>query len=160
MPQEAIDLENAFESVPGVTCAYVGRHQFSKQSVEDLNKISFSGQFADLPIAMLRRSNGTLENEFLIFVEYEIEFEPKGLKALEFLSWWVRDLSRSGENVQIRSIGLPQIEENDGKFGNTLKFWFEAYLQTETADMKLVLSRVSDFTNSLNTFSKLYDFSV
>ncbi|WP_415894051.1 hypothetical protein ACMXYN_06685 [Neptuniibacter sp. PT8_73] len=118
--------------------------------------IYFAGEYADLPIAMYKRSGGNLANEILIFTEFTIEKSAQGLKALEFLSWWARDLSRSGENVQIRSIGLPPVAGQRTQLGSTLRFWFEAYIVTEKEDMALVLSEIGELSNSLNSSIKLY----
>lgn len=150
VPAEVVALENAFKSVPGTIEVNVGKHQYSKKEIEMLTETYFTGQFADLPIAMLKRSEGNLENELLIVVEFRIEKNERGLKALEFLSWWVRDLSRSGDNVQIRSIGLPPEAGDTIQLGHTLRFWFEAYIVTKEPDMSLVLAQMEKFASSLN----------
>ena len=157
MPIEITNLENAFNSVPGVKDPGVGRHQFSPDDVKQLNEIHFGGEYADLPIAMFRRTNGSLEKELLIFVDFQIEPNQVGLKALEFLSWWVRDLSRSGENVQIRSIGLPPMAGENIQLGRTLRFWFEAYIVTEKEDMQLVLAKIGELAKSLGSSTKIYE---
>ncbi|HDZ9259499.1 TPA: hypothetical protein RUZ22_002919, partial [Vibrio cholerae] len=97
-----------------------------------------------------------LNNEILINVVFEIQKDALGLQALEFLSWWVRDLSRSGDNVQIRTIGLPPIVGDTVQLGNTLSFWFEAYIVTERDDIGLVLIEISDLAQSLNSSYNLY----
>ncbi|PSV32893.1 MULTISPECIES: hypothetical protein [unclassified Photobacterium] len=156
MPSEVLALKKAFQAIPGIRSAEVGKHHFSKEDIVTLNEVYFSGEYADLPISMYRRSGGNLNNEILINVAFEIQKNALGLQALEFLSWWVRDLSRSGDNVQIRAIGLPPIVGDKVQLGDTLSFWFEAYIVTEREDMGLVLNEISDLTQSLNTSFNLY----
>lgn len=156
LPSEVVALEKSFRSVPGIKSVEVGKHYFSKDDITLLSKIYFSGEYADLPIAMYRRSGGNLKNEILINVAFDIEPNTTGLKALEFLSWWVRDLSKSGDNVQIRTIGLPPISGETVQLGNTLSFWFEAYITTEREDMALVLDEVAELSNSLNSSFNMY----
>jgi hypothetical protein len=157
MPQQIINFEKAFKSVPGVQKVEIGKHFYPKNDVIKLDEVYFGGQYADLPIAMLRRTGGNLDKELLISVEFTIEANKRGLNALEFLSWWVRDLSRSGDNVQIRSIGLPPIAGENIQIGSTLRFWFEAYIVTEREDISLVVAEVSNLAESLVESKKLYE---
>ncbi len=157
MPQEIISLEKAFKDISGINQVEIGKHQYSKEDVKQLDEIYFGGQYADLPIAMLRRAGGNLDKEMLINVAFTIEPNKQGLNALEFLSWWVRDLSRSGDNVQIRSIGLPPMAGDTIQLGSTLTFWFEAYIVTEKEDIKLVLAKISELAESLNESVELYE---
>lgn len=156
LPQEVSSLIRNFKSIPGVKEAFADHHKFSKEDIKKLEDIYFAGVFADLPIAMLKRTNGTLDKETIVIVEFTIENNAKGLKALEFLSWWVRDLSRGGENAQIRSIGLPPIADKNIQLGTTLKFWFEAYIITDQEDMKLVIEQIGGLSKSLDQSVSLY----
>lgn len=156
LPQEINSLEKAFKSIPGIIQVKIGKHHHSQDDVNKLDKLYFGGAYADLPIAMLRRSGGNLEKEILINVEFTIEENKRGLNALEFLSWWVRDLSRSGDNVQIRSIGLPPIAGEKIQLGSTLRFWFEAYIVTEKEEIGLVLEKISKLSESLEKSVSLY----
>ena len=155
-PQQVTDLEEAFKSIPGISSASVGKQIFSREEVIQLEEIYFAGEYADLPIAMYKRSGGNLPNEMLIYVEFNILKNTQGLNALEFISWWARDLSRSGDNVQVRSIGLPPIVGDQKQIGNTLKFWFEAYIVTEKEDMGLVLKEIGTLASSLNSSISIY----
>jgi len=156
-PEQVIALESAFRSVPGISEASVEKHYYSKEDLIKLEELNFGGKYADLPIAMLKRSEGNPQNEVLIVVEFRIEMKEQGLKALEFLSWWVRDQSRSGENLQIRTIGLPPMAGDKIQLGNTLRFWFEAYIVTESEDIKLVLAEMGKLANSINENLKFYE---
>lgn len=157
MPQEIVNFENAFKSIPGISQVDIGKYYYSKDDVAKLDEINFGGQYADLPIAMLRRSNGNLEKELLINAEFTIEPNKQGLNALEFLSWWVRDISRSGDNVQIRSIGLPPLAGDRIQLGSTLRFWLEAYIVTEREEIGLVLAKIAELSKSLEDSIKLYE---
>lgn len=156
IPAEISNLEKAFRSVSGVSEVAIGKHYYSKNDINKLSEVYFGGEYADLPIAMLRRSSGNLDKELLINVEFTIESNSQGLHALEFLSWWARDLSRSGDNVQIRSIGLPPMVGDNVQLGSTLKFWFETYIITEKEDRALVLAKISELEESLEDNLKLY----
>ncbi len=156
-PPEVLALEASFQSIPGISGAGVSKHHFSKEEVAQLNSIYFGGEYADLPIAMYRRSGGNLPNEILVSIEFTIDRNQTGLNALEFLSWWVRDLSRSGQNLQIRSIGLPPMAGENIQLGKTLRFWCEAYIVTEKEDMASVLNEVGALAKSLNSSIMLYD---
>lgn len=156
VPPQVQALENSFKNIPGIEDADVGKHYYSEKDVKQLNEIQFAAEYADLPIAMLRRTSGNLDKELLINVAFKIERNEKGLKALEFLSWWVRDISRSGENAQIRSIGLPPIAGKKIQLGNTLRFWFEAYIVTEEEDISLVLNKMGELSESLNDGFSVY----
>ena len=149
MPPEVEALEEAFSAVPGIHSVDISNHHYDKNNLEEAEALYFAGPFADLPIAMLKRTGGNLEKELLIAVEFRIEPNEKGLKGLEFLSWWVRDASRSGKNWQIRTIGLPPVIGEETQLGETLRFWFEAYVVTEEEDMGQVLEKVGLLAESL-----------
>src|SRR5262245_12389250 len=68
---------------------------------------SLPGEFGDLPHALLRRTKGGLKNEAWANTEFELTHDKAGWLTLEFLAWWVRDLSRAGEQIQLRPMALP-----------------------------------------------------
>lgn len=156
IPNEISNFEKVFKSIPGIEQVEIEKHFYSEEDVKELDKTYFGGIYADLPIAMLRRSGGNIDKELLIVVQFTIGANKQGLNALEFLSWWVRDHSRSGDNIQIRSIGLPPIANNSIQLGKTLKFWLEIYIVVEQEDINLVLSKVSNLSESLQTNIKTY----
>ena len=156
IPEEVEGFEKAFLSVPGVTFAEIDHCNHSSANVEWFKAQCYPAEFADLPIAMLNRTSGNLENEVLVFVNFEISRNNLGLLGLEFLSWWVRDLSRSGCNLQIRAIGLPPIIGGEIQLGRTLRFHFEAYLPCESEEMEPIFKQLKDLTSSLE--SNLEDY--
>ena len=151
-PEEILSLETTLLSIPGITDVYVDRHHFTAEEFASEERTYFAMPgTGDLPIAMLRRSKGMLEKELLISVEFRIEPDFTGLVALEFLSWWVRDASRSGENYQIRSIGLPPEMGDTIQLGQTLRFWLEAYITTEEEDIQQVLEKIGKLAKHLRS---------
>jgi hypothetical protein len=53
--------------------------------------------------------------------EFELSRDEAGWLTLEFLAWWVRDLSRSGRQIQLRPMALPP-RAYEVQLGHTLKF--------------------------------------
>jgi hypothetical protein len=47
--------------------------------------------------------------------------------TLEFLAWWVRDLSRSGDQIQLRPMAIPP-KAYDVQLGRTLKFIIDHFI--------------------------------
>jgi hypothetical protein len=92
------------------------------------NTYSFPGEFGDLPHALLRRTGGGLENEAWANTEFELSRDEAGWRTLEFLAWWVRDLSRSGEQIQLRPMALPP-KAYEVQLGRTLKFIIDNFIE-------------------------------
>lgn len=156
LPPQIIALSEAISSVPGVTTKDVRKYWYSASDVSELNAISWAGEYADLPISSLRRSDGNHDNEVLIAAYFTIEKSASGLKGLEFLSWWVRDLSRSGLNIQVRSIGLPPMVGTKIQLGNTLRFSIDMFVETKDPDIEQVLSQIEVYAESLASSYDVY----
>jgi len=153
MPPEVSRLISAVSSVIGTTEVEVDKTYLPEVEVSDL---SLPGAYADLPIAMLRRSKGALPEEQLLSINFRIERNEAGLKALEFLSWWVRDQSRGGTNMQIRSIGLPPIAGDRKQLGSTLRFTIDWFYASATSNMQEVLAAMGSKAKELELAVKLY----
>src|SRR5262245_16246718 len=153
LPKEVSRLVSAVASVPGVSEARVEKTYLPDVKVSDL---SLPGPYADLPIAALRRSKGALSAEMLLSINFRIQRNDSGLKALEFLSWWTRDQSRAGENMQIRSIGLPPIAGDKKQLGHTLRFTIDWFYSNPSQDMSKLLAAVDDKAKSLETATGIY----
>lgn len=115
MPPEVQKLHSAIDSIPGVTDVLVGKADLSDLQASDLSLVPYG----DLPLGSLRRTKGGLASEVLVSVSFGITRDEQGLRALEFISWWVRDAARGTEPIQIRSLALPPIGE---QFGTSLRF--------------------------------------
>lgn len=88
---------------------------------------SFPGEFGDLPHALLRRTDGGLPDEMWAHTGFELTRDDAGWLTLEFLAWWVRDLSRSGCQVQLRPMALPP-RAYEVQLGRTLKFIIDHFV--------------------------------
>jgi hypothetical protein len=139
MPPEISKLVDAVSSVKGAANVSIGKMYLPDIEVKNL---SLPSPYADLPIATLRRTNGGLSDELLLSINFEIERNEAGLNALEFLSWWVRDQSRGGENLQIRSIGLPPIIGKTRQLGSTLRFTIDWFYIDKSQDINRVLTAI------------------
>lgn len=153
MPPEVSRLVSAVSSVKGTTSVEVDKTYLPEVKVTDL---SSPGAYADLPIATLRRSKGALPEEQLLSINFRIERNEAGLKALEFLSWWVRDQSRGGQNMQIRSIGLPPIAGERKQLGSTLRFTIDWFHSSKSRNMQEVLAAMGEKAKELELAVKLY----
>jgi hypothetical protein len=152
-PLEVARLSNAVEGIPGISEASVGKTNLSDIAVSDL---SLGGFYADLPIAVLRRSDGALPTELLLSIDFSISKDVQGLKALEFLAWWVRDQSRGGENMQLRSIALPPIAGGTVQLGETLRFTIDWFYNDPTENAAKVLQAIDNAAHDLETVIRLY----
>lgn len=82
LPKEVENLQNAVLGVEGVRSV-----EIRKTSIEDIVDSDFIlPPYGDLPIGALRRTNGGYENELLISINFTINRDENGLRALEFLA--------------------------------------------------------------------------
>jgi hypothetical protein len=115
----------------------------------------FPHQFGDLPHALLRRTGGGLENEAWANTEFELSRDESGWLTLEFLAWWVRDLSRSGEQIQLRPMALPP-KAYEVQLGGTLKFIFDHFVICDGDDDDAALRMMQERADSLDMAINLY----
>ncbi|MEN5291395.1 hypothetical protein [Stenotrophomonas lactitubi] len=135
-------LADVVSSIPGVRSASVTKHDLSEMAVGELSQLPY----ADLPLAVLRRSEGSLPHELLIGIEFDLNGGAEGWLALEFLSWWVLDAARSGSLMQLRSLALPPLEQ---QFGETLKFTIDWFHADPEQDMERLLVAVDELAAHL-----------
>src|SRR5262249_15682533 len=112
---------------------------------------SFPGEFGDLPHALLRRTDGGLKREAWAHTEFELSRDEAGWLTLEFLAWWVRDLSRSGEQIQLRPMALPP-KAHEVQLGRTLKFIIDHLIvfPADSEDNAPALQVIQERADSLN----------
>src|SRR5690349_6529837 len=103
-PAEVQEFHDALREVPGVLSADLAIRGLE---VVDERTLSLPVEFGDLPHLTLRRTKGGLPNETLVTAKVRFTQDRRGWVAVEFLAWWVRDLSRSGTWVQMRPVALP-----------------------------------------------------
>lgn len=152
-PAEVMRLINTVETIPGVEEANVGKIYLPDVNASDL---SLPGVYADLPIAAIRRTNGGLPDELLLSIDFSIFKDQAGLKALEFLAWWVRDQSRSGENMQLRAIGLPPMAGETKQLGETLRFTIDWFYVNPAQDIDAVLKALDEASMGLEQAFDIY----
>jgi hypothetical protein len=107
---------------------------------------SFPGEFGDLPHALLRRTNGGLPDEMWANTEFELSHDEAGWMTLEFLAWWVRDLSRGGRQIQLRPMALPP-RAYEVQLGRTLKFIIDHFI---VGDLSAALAEMQSRAESLS----------
>ena len=110
---------------------------------------SFPGEFGDLPHALLRRTGGGLEDEAWAHTEFELTADRAGWLTLEFLAWWVRDLSRSNIQIQLRPMALPP-KAHEVQLGHTLKFILDQFVICPGGDKSAALEMMQERAESLN----------
>src|SRR5580698_6550159 len=146
LPEPVQRFTSTILKLPGVREASV-----TLRSLEGLDErtLSFPGEFADLPHAAIRRTPGGLPGEFLVTAEILFTQDYTGWIALEFLAWWVRDLSRSGHVVQMRPLALPPVAYGT-QLGRTLKFAIEFFLVSSDGDKAPLLAALTKAAESLD----------
>jgi tetratricopeptide (TPR) repeat protein len=145
LPESVRRLTKALESLPGVREVDVGMRDLDGI---DLRELSLPGEFGDLPHAAIRRTRGGLKDESLMTFEVRFKQNHAGWVALEFLAWWVRDLSRAGELVQMRALALPPVAFGT-QLGRTLKCVIELFAVAPDGDRRPVLAKVGELADSL-----------
>lgn len=124
--------------------------------LKPLDKISLGGyklpgKMGDLPHALLHRTQGGLTNEAWANTDVILSYDRAGWLTLEFLAWWVREQSRSGEQIQMRPQALSPVAGEDIQLGHTLKFVVDHFCILSNNSSEAMLSLLAVRGNSLNT---------
>jgi hypothetical protein len=106
-------------------------------------------EFGEIPHALLRRTKGGKKNEFWCHTEFRLSRDESGWLTLEFVAWWVRDLSRSGKQIQLRPMALPP-KAYEMQFGRTLKFIIDQFVMGDGKSNDAVLQIMQERADSLN----------
>jgi hypothetical protein len=152
MPPEVQKLQQAVESIPGITDAAVGKAHLADIPEADFGLLPYG----DLPLGVLRRTKGGLDHEVVIAINFGISADVKGLKALEFISWWVRDAARGAEPIQVRSLALPPVGDQSG----TLRFNIDYFHVDPDEDLDRLLARLAELAEDLESAKRLYPHAV
>jgi hypothetical protein len=152
LPAEVEALHQALRRLSGVRDVSTGLKWLT-----DFEPDSYSlpGELGDLPHALLRRTNGGLNDEALAPTEITLSRDEAGWLTLEFLAWWVRDLSRSGHQVQMRALALPP-KAFEVQFGRTLKFAIDHFAICPGGDPAPMLALLAERGKSLGRAIDLY----
>ena len=145
LPEPVRRLTKALESLAGVREVDIGLRALDGIGLREL---SLPGEFGDLPHATIRRTGGGLPGESLVTAEIRFTQDHTGWVALEFLAWWVRDLSRSGEIVQMRPLALPPVAYGT-QLGRTLRCVIELFAVAPDGDPEPILAKVAELADSL-----------
>lgn len=143
IPQPVQELSTVIKSIPGIKLATVNRYMLFEITSDDFTLPIFG----DYPLGALKRTDGGLSDEILISIDFMITRDETGLKALEFLSWWVRDHARGGDSIQLRALALPPIPE---QFGKTLTFTIDYFYTDPEQDIDKLLNSIQELADSLN----------
>ena len=152
LPAEVEALHHALRRLSGVIEATTGLKWLTDFEPESY---SLPGDLGDLPHALLRRTNGGLNNEALSSTELTLTRDKSGWLSLEFLAWWVRDLSRSGDQIQLRVLALPP-KAFEVQFGRTLKFAIDHFAICPGGDPAPMLTQLGERARSLERAIDLY----
>lgn len=145
LPPGVQALYDAVEHLPGVRSVEMHIQPLDGITTAELG---LPGEYADLPHALLARTDGGRAGEKLVAAEITFGQDKDGWTSLEFLAWWVRDLSRSGVVVQLRPVALPP--RGFGlQLGRTLRFVMEFFFIDESDDNNAVLAKLGDYAASL-----------
>lgn len=155
-PAEIEDFHQALQQLKGIQDVCSGIDQLDGIQTSDF---SFP-DYAHLPLAALLRTKGGLPAELIIQFEFALDKSPESLLSLEFLSWFVRDQSRNGKQVQLRSFALPPQTAAGRQLRNTLKFHIDCFFEEATGSLQPVLDKIADMSKALNLFTKLYNVPV
>ena len=144
-PEPVQKLHDALLQLPGIKEAELGL-----QSLEGIDEtvLSLPGEFADLPHVAIRRTNGGQKGEILVTAKIRFRRNQEGWIALEFLAWWVRDLSRSGNLIQMRPLALPPVAY-EVQLGRTLQFVIEFFFVKTDEDNRAILEEIGKHADSL-----------
>jgi len=151
-PVEISNFHNLLLELPDVKNVSSGIESLAELTVEELALI----EFAHLPHATLRRTNGGLDDEVFVQVEFYLSQTLEGWKTLEFLAWFVRDQARGGELLQLRPFGLPPIAKGETQLGNTLRFHLDLFCLNSNGELELILAKVKEIEQSLKTAIEIY----
>lgn len=135
----------------------VGEIDTGLKAIDEIETSVYSlpGNFGDFPHALLRRTNGGLPNEAWAHTEFTLSRDASGWLTLEFLAWWVRDLSRSGDQIQLRPMALPP-KAHQIQLGHTLKFIIDHFAITDgespTAVLELLAERAASLSENIDDY--------
>lgn len=110
----------------------------------------------DLPHAVIRRSKGGLPAEALGQIFVTLDPTVASWRTLEFISWQVRDWSRSGRTVQIRSRGLPPVIGERIQLGTSLRIIIEFFVVGLDTDPERLLREIEEFATDLQGSQRMY----
>lgn len=153
-PEQVSVFHQALCRFKGVIEVNTGLKSLEKLSLEDY---SLPGKMGDLPHALLRRTQGGLPQEAWANTDVILSYDRAGWLTLEFLAWWVRELSRSGEQIQMRPQALSPLAEEEIQLGQTLKFVIDHFCILSDSTPQTMLTLLETRGQSLNALIDLHE---
>jgi len=151
-PPQIERLRSVLKSLPGIVEVEATHTPLQDINVSDMSLV----ELGDLPHAAIRRTSGGLPAEALgqIFISFSPTVES--WRTLEFVSWQVRDWSRGGRNVQIRTRGLPPVIGDQVQLGSSLRAIIEFFVGGLDTDPERLLRDMDEFAADLGHSVRLY----
>lgn len=155
-PAQVQQFHDALSRLRGVVEVNTGIKRLDQIAIADYAQ---PGKLGDLPHALLRRTNGGLPQEAWANTDIILSYDRAGWLCLEFLAWWVRQLSRGGELIQLRPLALaPEAAETgEIQLGTTLKFVIDHLGQVGGAGPQPMLELLGQRAAALNQALEQYD---
>ena len=110
----------------------------------------------DLPHAAIRRTNGGRPAEALGQVFITLSPTLESWRTLEFVSWQVRDWSRAGRCIQIRTRALPPTVGGQIQLGSSLRVIIEFFVSGLDTDPERLLRELEEFAKDLESSLRMY----
>lgn len=155
-PPQVSVFHQAISRFRGVIEVNTGIKKLDQISLEDYKT---SGPLGDLPHALLRRTDGGLDNEAWANTDIILSYDRAGWLTLEFLSWWVREQSQNGQQIQMRPQALSPEAQGEIQLGQTLKFVIDHFCVLSDNTPKVMLSllqaRGENLNKTINSHSDL-----
>jgi hypothetical protein len=145
-------LISALKTLPGIEEVEADHTPLENLDVSTLSLVTLG----DLPHAAIRRTNGGLRGEALGQVFIRLSPTLESWRTLEFLSWQVRDWSRGGRGVQIRTRALPPAIGEKVQLGSTLGVIIEFFVSGLDNDPEALLKTIDEFGQALDHSLRLY----
>ncbi|ESA36762.1 hypothetical protein N836_05865 [Leptolyngbya sp. Heron Island J] len=147
-PDQVKVFHQALYRFRGVMEVNTGLKPLDKIPVKDY---ALPGKMGDLPHALLYRTQGGLANEAWANTDVILSYDRAGWLTLEFLAWWVREQSRSGEQIQMRPQALSPVAGENIQLGQTLKFVVDHFCILSDQNPEAMLTMLAVRGNSLST---------
>jgi hypothetical protein len=146
-PPQIERLRSVLQTMPGVAEVEADHTPLEHINVQQLSLVPLG----DLPHAVIRRTKGGLPAEALGQIFITLHPTTESWRTLEFLSWQVRDWSRAGHGVQIRSRGLPPVIGEQIQLGTSLRIIIEFFISGLDTDPERMLRVIEDFATALQS---------
>lgn len=156
-PAPVQKMVDALSSFTGVSNIEVSFQPLNEITVEEL---TLPAEYALLPHLALRRSEGGNAHEALISLKFELSKDDHGWIAIEFLSWWIRDMCRGEHEIQLRPLAFPPVIGDKIQLGNSLSFLLEIFKSEPDGDPMEIAEYVGECGEELMESIELYENAI